>query len=43
VERWVANGQLKRFVKVNGKLDGYEYKVRDLEKLANKQQLLILK
>lgn len=41
--RWVENGQLKRFIKMNGKVNGFEYKIRDLDKLSDKQQLLKLK
>lgn len=43
VMRWVENGQLKRFIKMNGKVNGFEYKIRDLDKLSDKQQLLKLK
>ena len=43
VDRWRENGKLKRYLKENGKLNGFQYRVADLEKLSKLQQLLKLK
>jgi hypothetical protein len=43
VNRWRENGQVKRYLKQNGKLNGYEYKVADLDKLSELQHLVKLK
>jgi len=40
VKQWFDNGQIKRFIKMNGKMNTFEYKVADLEALLDKQQLL---
>ena len=43
VNRWHENGQIKRFIKMNGKMNTFEFKVSDLDILSEKQQLLKLK
>ena len=41
VDRWRENGKLKRYLKENGKLNGFQYRVADLEKLS--KQFFIVK
>ena len=43
VNRWRENGQVKRYLKENGKLNGFQYKVADLEKLSELQHLVKMK
>jgi len=40
VNRWRENGQIKRYLKENGKLNGFEFKVADLDKLSELQHLI---
>ena len=40
VDRWRENGKLKRYLKENGKLNGFQYRVADLEKLSKQFSLV---